>query len=135
VHLAAMMDLVLEQVRQDAADAGRCGRRRGAGTFTKSSSCASVSALQSAISRRSTARCRPRPTGAQAVEPAPHGSKNLPASRFGGCAFTARLEHVDVEPVDGDDVVERRLDRGEKAGTAGGEFISEASCAQALSRR
>ena len=114
VRLAAMVDLVLEQVREQARRRSRARRPRGASPGPASRRRASSSASHSATRRRSTARCAA--ASARAVgERAPPARRSGRRRDWAARRRSAALERVDVVPVDGEDVVERRLERREEA--------------------
>jgi hypothetical protein len=88
-------------------------------TGTGASSAASVSDAHAAIKRRSTVRCSAASSAQVAYGSS--GSKKRSHFPIGRLAFERTLDRVDVIPIDGQDVVERRLDRREEARAERGE--------------
>ena len=128
VDLAAVVDLVLEQVREQADE--RLVLHAGPALYGTLIEVGIGEAAHSATRRRSTACC--------AAESAAHVSNGSSRSkkRHGGARLAPQraLERVDVVPVDREEVVERRLDRREEARARRDEVLRE-SVQHARSRR
>jgi hypothetical protein len=105
---AAMVDLVLEEVREDAAHAVVHQALAPARRDVRSRS-RSASPSHSAMRRRSRGACS-RARSSQRSKGS-SGSKCRPDSRCGASPRAAALEHLRVEPVHREDVVEGGLDR------------------------
>src|SRR5882672_11497294 len=120
VHLSTVMDLMLEQMREDAAHLVRVDTGRARHLHRS---------VELAIVEFQTQCNQARITFVLLARECRAGIKRLfrleelARLEIGRLSLPAAFEHVDVEPVDRENVIERGLDRREKTG-AGGDKIS-----------